>query len=233
MKRALLGALGVLGGALVVWAQEAGPIRVLEVHSEAYVQRGFEEAFIPLESGVRLSRLDAIATGPQGRIVLDIEGRRLSLPPLAMLDLAAARDVEPRAVLVGLERLRSRRLPSPQPVRLSRTALTRGSEAESFPPSFSFDPLERAERRWRGLEALAEAGFWGSFVLEAKRLLEEVPELGERPERRLAVVAAMARVGLSGEAAQEFRSVLEAFGSTHRELLERFLRQYGESLRLR
>nr|BCX00963.1 MAG: hypothetical protein KatS3mg041_1009 [Bacteroidota bacterium] len=212
----------------LLFGQSSSSIRVLEFRPEAYVQWGFEEAFVPLTNPVVLSRLDAVATGPRGRIVLEVEGRRLELGPMAVLELSAARELTPREVLLGLERIRSRRLPGEQPVRLSRAPITRG--AEDTPFALPFDPLERAERRWRGLEALAEAGFWGSFVLEARSLIDEVPPLGQDPERRLAIVLGLARVGLSGEAAQEFRWVVERFGSTHRPLIERFLRQYGRSL---
>lgn len=212
----------------LLFGQSGSSIRVLEFRPEAYVQWGFEEAFVPLTNPVVLSRLDAVATGPRGRIVLEVEGRRLELGPMAVLELSAARELTPREVLLGLERIRSRRLPGEQPVRLSRAPITRG--AEDTPFALPFDPLERAERRWRGLEALAEAGFWGSFVLEARSLIDEVPPLGQDPERRLAIVLGLARVGLSGEAAQEFRGVVERFGSTHRPLIERFLRQYGRSL---
>ncbi len=200
----------------------AGSIVVQKASGEVSVRHGVTEGWTTVAVGDVLRPNDTMRTGKDGNTVLVLQGvtgnpvKRLTLPPLVIVDMSDIRELTQEELMLKLtmEKVRS----SPQPttqekLHISNAAVVHGTDAGSKGTYSENDP-QVGQFLLNGTKVLFANGFYATGVLRVMEVFRLFPSLAGGFDHRLLLAEAMEKANLKGEAIAEYGAMTRLEGLT-------------------
>jgi len=207
-----------------------GSIIVQNTNGDVSVRHGVTEEWVRVAAGDVLKPNDTMRTGKDGTASLMLRNdstsasRRLSLPPMVIVDMSDIRVLTQEELMLKLTMEKVRSAPQQKKqdgLEISNAAVVHGTGGNSKGKTAENDP-QIGSFLLNGTKVLLENGFSATGVLRMMQVFRLFPSLASVFDHRLLLAEAMEKANLKGEAIAEYGAMtrLEGLTSAQKALLQ-------------
>lgn len=169
------------------------------------VRRGVSEEWRKVKVGDLLKPEDSMRTGENSSAIVETESRRMTVPPMTIIDFSDVRQLSREDFLLQLAMENILAVPprDRDDLTIPSAAVLHGADKEKEnAPVYSNETVGRMQLQ--GAKVLFDNAYYATSILKSKATLRSYPELRSDFDARITVALAFEKLKLNSEAITEY-----------------------------
>jgi len=169
------------------------------------VRRGVSEDWRKVKVGDLLKPEDSMRTGENSSATIETDAKRLTVPPMTMIDLSDVRQLSREDFLLKLAMENILAVPprDRDEIQIPSAAVLHGANKEKEnAPVYTNETVGRMQLQ--GAKVLFDNAYYATSILKSKATLRSYPELRSDFDARITVALAFEKLNLNNEAVTEY-----------------------------